>query len=184
MTHEVGHWLNLFHIFEGTCDGVGDGVDDTPPSRMNRKCVKDIDSCPDEAGLDLVENFMGYTDDACRNAFTDGQFTMMKAAWYRHRHNGPKEPTALPTNAPSALGDTTAPTRWYVGKPFTSFSELKNNYKVTALIHMHMTIVIMGKLSILLHLLSFIYLIFQQAHNEAVFDGVWTYVDFYKTKGL
>ena len=116
--------MNLFHTFAGGCSGLGDAIMDTPASRLNRGCPRGIDSCRSE-GIDLINNFMEYTDDSCRTSFTSGQFTAMKAAWYKYRYSGPTRPTILPTNAPSVIGATNEPTRVYTGKQFTSHDELK-----------------------------------------------------------
>ena len=80
-THEVGHFLGLLHTFEGGCTGVGDEVDDTPAVyEPNFDCPIGTDSCPVGAGdgiLDMIENYMDYTDDACMNVFTVGQSERM-----------------------------------------------------------------------------------------------------------
>jgi len=59
LTHEVGHWLGLFHTFEGGCDdGVGDNIADTPPQASGSEgCPVGRDSCPGD-GPDLINNFM------------------------------------------------------------------------------------------------------------------------------
>jgi len=106
LTHEVGHWLGLYHTFEGGCnDGEGDQVDDTPAVRYpNFGCPRGIDSCPfDNQGPDLVDNFMDYANDACMDSFTTGQYTRMQAEWYAYRHVEPPRtdtPTASPTADP------------------------------------------------------------------------------------
>ncbi|AEE49458.1 M43 family zinc metalloprotease [Haliscomenobacter hydrossis] len=76
-THEVGHWLNLFHIWgDGDCT-IDDMVADTPDSdEANHGCPKDAYSC---GGKLMVQNFMDYTDDACMNLFTQGQARRMQA---------------------------------------------------------------------------------------------------------
>ena len=76
-THEVGHWLNLFHIWgDGDCT-IDDMVADTPDSdEANHGCPKDAYSC---GGKLMVQNFMDYTDDGCMNLFTIGQARRMQA---------------------------------------------------------------------------------------------------------
>ncbi len=76
-THEVGHWLNLRHIWgDGPCN-VDDGVADTPTSdAANYGCPIGHISC---STVDMVQNYMDYTDDACMNLFTSGQKTRMRA---------------------------------------------------------------------------------------------------------
>ncbi|MEM7374921.1 MAG: M43 family zinc metalloprotease [Bacteroidota bacterium] len=76
-THEVGHWLNLRHIWgDGPC-GADDHVDDTPlAERPHHGCIEAAESC---GSPDMVQNFMDYTDDACMNLFTSGQAARMRA---------------------------------------------------------------------------------------------------------
>lgn len=75
-THEVGHWLNLRHIWgDGPCGN--DGVADTPPADgPHHGCMASSVSC---GTPDMVQNFMDYTDDACMNFFTRGQKSRMRS---------------------------------------------------------------------------------------------------------
>lgn len=87
-THEVGHWLGLYHTFEGfDCAGEGDRVDDTPAQAVaaTKGCGGRQDSCPGLAGLDDVTNFMDYGDDACMEGFTAGQARRMHGLWDKYR---------------------------------------------------------------------------------------------------
>jgi len=80
-THEVGHWLNLIHIWGddgGACTG-SDLVADTPNQGDNYWGCPSFpqSSCNSE---DMFMNYMDYTDDACMNIFTNGQKTRSHAA--------------------------------------------------------------------------------------------------------
>jgi len=110
LTHEVGHWLGLYHTFENGCSAPGDSVDDTPfVAEPNFGCPGSVDSCPNDGqGNDLVNNFMDYTDDKCMNAFTEEQFERMRAQWDSFRA-GTGEPTQPTPNPPTPNPPTPNP---------------------------------------------------------------------------
>ena len=76
-THEVGHWMNLRHIWgDGGCN-VDDFVGDTPSSNgANYGCDLGTEAC---GSVDMVQNYMDYSDDACMNLYTEGQKNRMRA---------------------------------------------------------------------------------------------------------
>jgi hypothetical protein len=82
-THEVGHWLNLYHIWgdDGTACTGDDLVADTPnQADENYGCPTFPQiSCSNGPNGDLFMNYMDYTDDACMYMFTTGQKTRLSA---------------------------------------------------------------------------------------------------------
>ena len=81
-THEVGHWLNLRHIWgDATCGS--DLVTDTPThNTANYGCpVAGHKSTCTGTPIEMTMNYMDYTDDACMYMFTAGQKTRMLAVF-------------------------------------------------------------------------------------------------------
>ena len=71
--HEAGHYIGLYHTFQGGCVEPGDEVDDTPYSASpNWDCPEGLDTCPQE-GEDPIHNYMSYNNGQCMDHFTPGQ---------------------------------------------------------------------------------------------------------------
>jgi hypothetical protein len=84
-THEVGHWLGLYHVFQGGCTGAGDQVSDTPPQgTATSGCPVGKDTCSG-GGVDSIHNWMDYSTDACMDRFTTGQNTRANALYSQLR---------------------------------------------------------------------------------------------------
>ncbi|PCJ81459.1 MAG: hypothetical protein COA49_05025 [Bacteroidetes bacterium] len=91
LTHEVGHYLGLYHTFHNTnsqsacdnevsCDTQGDQVCDTPPTMANHSCV-----IPPSCSSAQLENYMDYTAQECKNTFTLGQTSRMRNTLFTQR---------------------------------------------------------------------------------------------------
>lgn len=80
-THEVGHFLGLFHLWgknvngKPSCD-VDDFCEDTPPTgAATTSCSENLKGC--DGSRVMIENYMDYADDVCMNIFTQDQIARM-----------------------------------------------------------------------------------------------------------
>ncbi len=107
-THEVGHWLNLRHIWgdDGDtgchCDGSDEVIDTPNQSVATEGCPSfpKTDCCSIFSPGIMFMNYMDYSNDECMNMFTNGQIARMRAVLYgergemlaySHCHNGIKD---------------------------------------------------------------------------------------------
>lgn len=105
-THEIGHWLALWHTFDNTtgafgdpeqdpntwppvlCAGPGDEIEDTPMQLVpTGGCPEGKDTCT-QPGLDPIHNYMDYSFDSCYEEFTRGQTERMQSQYLFWRENG------------------------------------------------------------------------------------------------
>jgi len=108
VTHEVGHYLGLRHIWgdgggSGACDGT-DGIDDTPKadaaSSQELACGNVVNSCTEPTLTfgdlnDMTENYMDYSAETCQNSFTDGQAKFMHNVIVTKRRGAVKNTTNI-----------------------------------------------------------------------------------------
>ena len=135
-THEVGHWLNLRHIW-GDANCGSDLVNDTPTAQTsNFGCPTfpyHVGTCSGNTTGEMTMNYMDYTDDACMYMFTTGQAARMTAAINTSRSGlltslgctPPTPPTSCGTVTgltSSSVGSTTATVSWTAVSGATAYS--------------------------------------------------------------
>ncbi|MEZ4952649.1 MAG: LamG-like jellyroll fold domain-containing protein [Saprospiraceae bacterium] len=101
LAHEIGHYLNLYHTFEGDSGGLscpstigenGDKVADTPAHIRTYNCLTTNNYCypPTDPFYDIdkvIHNYMGYAPESCQYEFTQGQVERMRACLETTRAN-------------------------------------------------------------------------------------------------
>lgn len=86
-THEIGHCFGLIHVCGdnftsctvNSTDSIKDYCLDTPATKQYNYTCDTVDSCPASTGVDMIENYMDYTNDQCMNTFTQDQKDRMVA---------------------------------------------------------------------------------------------------------
>jgi hypothetical protein len=102
LTHEVGHYLGLFHVFDGcggNCATSGDRVCDTTTQSTPTWGCSNSNSC---STPDNIDNYMDYSDDLCMEQFTPNQGRRMRCTLEHYR---PELFQAGPGCGFSCLGD-------------------------------------------------------------------------------
>lgn len=85
LTHETGHYLGLYHTFQGGCVNgytVGDRIADTNPEQTEHFGCSPSASC---GVADPIDNYLDYTDDTCMERFTPEQANRMICALLNYR---------------------------------------------------------------------------------------------------
>jgi hypothetical protein len=82
VTHEIGHWMGLYHTWGNQRCGT-DYVADTPvttTSNISALCIDVFSNCTGIRTRNMIENYMDYSPDSCMNIFTQGQKQRIRAA--------------------------------------------------------------------------------------------------------
>lgn len=107
LAHEIGHYFNLYHIFQGGCAGANKAGAPTDGCDINGDYICDIKPCttqnvlcntgpyntchtnydPGTTNDDMINDYMSYADDDCMNTFTQNQAERMWATLELLRHN-------------------------------------------------------------------------------------------------
>ena len=126
-THEVGHWIGLYHVFDGGCSSGaapdcyanGDVICDTPPdSTSHGGCPLEAMSCGDP---DPIQNYMEYTNDACMTNFTPEQTRRIRCTAQFYRPQVFVETPVVAVGDPAVARVALAPNR---PNPFAASTEL------------------------------------------------------------
>ncbi|QJX46347.1 T9SS type A sorting domain-containing protein [Hymenobacter taeanensis] len=118
-THEVGHWLNLRHIW-GDASCGNDLVSDTPTQQTSNYGCPSFPhvTCSNGSNGDMFMNYMDYVDDACMYMFSNGQSSRMNALFA----SGGARASLLTSAGGTAPGGTTPTTPTYCASKGSSVS--------------------------------------------------------------
>lgn len=135
LTHETGHFLNLYHIWgddNGSCTGTDD-IDDTPNQANNTSgCFTGVrtDNCTTSGNGIMYQNYMDYSNDACLIMFTNQQVARMESAFFLYRSSLLSSNACQPVilkNLDAQLQAILQPGQRVCATSFTPVISLKNN---------------------------------------------------------
>lgn len=129
-THEVGHWLNLEHVWGPGGGGCSqdDFVNDTPLQNASNGGCPSHPSPSCSNGGDQFMNYMDYVNDACMTMFSEGQKSRMISAINTYRSSLLTSPACTPfSNDDAAISNISSPSGTYCGTSFDPVVTLINN---------------------------------------------------------